>query len=279
MLTPNFLSADIDGFRFDNGMCLLEFDTISRTDTPDLSTYTGAYKGCGRFTSLVESYIRERFDIVEIPTPQMLLPGVVARDACITNYFDAADPSKLRYLVAETMARKILGIPYKTIADGYYRAGWCPPPHIKKGLRPVTFHYPKAGYFGIMAETLGVTPSAKRDDLDTVELSLAFVTGIPDIVASVLFVVTASPIYRVTNQDTCIGMDGNCRMVVEYRGACDVAAELDRLGICSYPTVRGTKTIRYPLPTVANLRKAPDLYANTFNAQILKGIINAKTVT
>ncbi len=278
MLTANFLPVEINGLKFDQGMLLLEFDTIRQESEPDLSTYTCKYKDAGRFSGIVEKFIRERFDIVEVSTPKMLMPlGIVAKDACITNHFDAADPSKLRYLVAETMAFKLLGIPYKDIAPGYYRAGWLPPPQLKKGLRPVKFHYPKAGYFGVIAESLGTTPSApKNKELDTVEIKIAFVTGSPIIEESVLFVVVPSPIYRVTSMDKCAGfVKDEHRLVVEYRGECNIADELARLGICHDAVVHGERKINFPLPTARNLHLQPDLYCNSFNDQIVRGIIDA----
>ncbi len=283
MLTQNFLPVEINGLKYDMGMLLLEFDTIRQESEPDISTYTGKYKDAGRFSGLVEKFIRERFEIVEVPTPRMLMPlGILAKDACITNYFEAADPSKLRYLIAETMAYKILGMPYKDIAPGYYRAGWLPPPQLKKGLRPVKFHYPRAGYFGVMAESLGTTPSlAKNRELETVVLEVAFVTGKPKINESVLFVSVPSPIYRVTNMEICAGIEPvQSRLVVEYRRVdyrigCDIAAELARLNICHDAVVHGGRKINFPLPTARNLHLQPDLYCNSFNDQIVRGIIDA----
>lgn len=279
MISPAFLPVEFNGIKFDRGMQLLEFDTIRNDPAAPLSSYTGSHKDSGRFASRIGDYVRSKIDVVEVPTPMMLLPGgELARDCCITNYYDVRKDLKqrLRFLVASTMSQKILGIPYEWIAAGYHRAAWLPPPMLLPGLRSVKFHYPAAGYFGSLAETLGVESSTEKKEavLDCVQVRLAFLTGCPTVEASVLFVVDQSPIYRVTNQEMCAGKSGDrARLVVEYRGECDIQAELSRLRICHGATLHGHGTVMMPLPTPANIDKEPKLFCNTLNDQLIREML------
>lgn len=278
MFSPIFKPAEFSGLKFDRGMQLFEFDTIRRNESLTIDDWDGSYKNSGAYSHLVETYIRSRIEVVEIPTPMMLMPGgEVRRDACITNYFESSAPDFFIREVGRTMAKKLMGMEYSDIAPGYYRAAWCPPPEIRSGLRPVKFHYPKAGYMGVIADTFGITPGTKFDGVETAPVNIAFVTGIPSINASVLFVIADSPIYRITNQDGCLGrFYRTSRMVVEFRGECDVIYELYRLGYCYNPILVGQISANIPKPTVSNVEKHPELFCNSMNDQILRGLKNAK---
>ena len=203
----------------------------------------------------------------------MLPNKEIVRDACITNYFESSDPDGLFQEAGKIIARKIMGMDYSDIAPGYYRAAWCPPPKVRPGIRPVKFHYPKAGYMGVLSEKIGVSHGTKVLGLDTSQIQIAFVTGIPSIQASVLFVLADSPIYRITNQDGCLGrFYGTSKIVVEFRGECDVIRELYRLGYCYNTTLLGQITANLPKPTVENVTYHPEVFCNSMNDQILRGL-------
>ena len=274
MLTPNFSAIEFGGYKFDRGMNLFEFDTIRSDVEANVSSYTGEYKDSGRFGRVIEEFIRSKIEVNEIPPPKMMLhTSDVLLDVCISNHFGEIDGERTRKMVAETMSRKILGIEYKQIADGYYRAGWLPPPVLLPSLRPVKFHYPKAGYFGALAEKVGISPHPKGIKLDTTQINIAFLTGFPSIWASVLFVVKDSPIYRITNQELCAGTKYNvCRLVVEFRGECDVIRELARLGVCYSATLHGQISANLALPIASNLEKQPTLFTNSLNDQIVRSL-------
>jgi len=274
MLTHNFSAIEFGGYKFDRGMNLFEFDTIRAEYNADLASYTGEYKDSGRFGKVVEDFIRSQIEVTEIPSPKMMLStSDVVADVCISNYFGELDGERIRKMVAEAMSRKILGIEYKQIAPGYYRAGWLPPPVLLPTLRPVKFHYPKAGYFGALAEKVGISPHPKGGKLDTTQINIAYLTGFPSVWASVLFVVKESPIYRITNQEMCAGTKHNvCRLVVEFRGECDVIRELARLGVCYSSVLHGQTSANLALPIASNLEKQPTLFTNSLNDQIIRSL-------
>ena len=273
-LSRAFFPIVFNGYRFDRGCQLYEFSSQREADVP-LTEYTGAYKDCGRFVRQVERFVRRRVEMVEVPPVKALWGGFVLNDPFISNSFEGWRPELLS-IERQTMAQKILGIDYEQIAGGYYRAAWLPPPEIWPTLAPARFHYPACGYAGVLAELLGEPlPPEPRQALDCVVINVAFLTGYPQMQESVIFVVDESPIYRVTNQEVCAGRYGQeSRLVVEYRGECNVVEELDRLGICSDATLHGQTTINYPLPTKENLAKCPTLYTNTMNDQIIRHMLS-----
>lgn len=275
MLTVNFSAIEFGGHKFDRGMNLFEFDTIRSDNTADLSSYTGVYKDSGRFGFHVEQFIRSQIEVNEVPTLQMMVnTSDLLHDVCISNYFGDIDGERTRRMVSETMSRKILGIEYTEIADGYYRAGWLPPPVLLPTLRPVKFHYPADGYFGALAEKVGISDNPKNNiPLDTTQINIAYLTGFPSIKSSVLFIVKDSPIYRITNQEICAGMRHTvARIVVEFRGVCDIPKELARLGYCYSCVLHGQTSVNLPLPTRSNLTKNPSLFCNSLNDQIIRSL-------
>lgn len=279
-MIPHFFSTlRLHRLAFDQAMQLLEFDSL-REQIDDINRYTGEYKNHGHFTLLVERYVRSLTNVVEVPTPMMLLPGgVLLRDCCIANHYDARNPERLRGFVADVMARKILGVQYGDIAPGYYRMGWLPPPKLLPGLRPVKFHYPAAGMFGVLAQHMGTLPPPEPRPLSTgyETVQVAYVHGSPVITASVLFVVDKSPVFRVTNQDCCIGLAGQkSRLVVEYRGECDVEEELASLGVCHDARVLGHGSFQIPVPTRAAVERNPRMGCNTFADYVLRSLKGAK---
>lgn len=114
--------------------------------------------------------------------------------------------------------------------------------------------------------------------MDSVELSIAYVIAVPLQRFSVVFVVDPSPIYRVTDQEVCAGIETpHHRLIVEYRGECDVWDELVRLGfvsplynICNY-LEHGSA--RLQLPTLANVAKGwtPRPHINAQILQLMEG--------
>ena len=275
-LSRAFFPIVFNGLKFDRGMQLYEFSSQREADVP-LTEYTGAYKDCGRFVAHVERFVRRRVEMVEVPTPKMLLFSKISPEPFISNGLTEF-PMMCR-VARQMMSRKIVGLEYDTIAPGYYRAAWLPPPELFPSLRPAVFHYPACGYAGVLAEMLGEPEPTKPSDvkLDTVAINIAFLTGYPQMQESVIFVVDESPIYRVTNQEVCSGRYGlESRLVVEYRGECDPVAELARLGICADATMHGQITINYPLPTKENLQRCPTLYTSTMNDLILRHMLSTQ---
>ena len=93
-----------------------------------------------------------------------------------------------------------------------------------------------------------------NDALDLAEIRLSFVIAPPRAHFSVLFVVDPSPIYRVTDQDTCAGLTPEFhRYVVEYRGECNVVQELERLGLTYHARHIDFDSVRLTLPTITNV--------------------------
>lgn len=264
MLSPNFLPAIYGGLKFDRGMQLLELMSQRSEPEADIQTYTGEYKDCGRFVSHIDRFIRERIEVVQVPQPKMLIGGELYPDGFITNAADVSDDAKDR------MSRKITGVPYDRIAPGYYRAAWLPPPTRHATLKEAIFHYPKDGYAGALADMVGTKHGgAIRSAPYCVDINIAFLRGFPSMQESVIFVVDDSPIYRVTNQEACIGRRfAQSRLVVEFRGECDVISELRRLCICFSAEMLGQITMKLPTPTDLNLAQYPRLFTNTLNDQL-----------
>lgn len=94
-------------------------------------------------------------------------------------------------------------------------------------------------------------------DFDCVELTITFILAKPSRPFQVVFVADKSPIYRVTNQDACAGIEAERhRFVVESREYCaDILAEGERLGLFTQPQYSSSMKVRIPLPTLANVRR------------------------
>lgn len=164
----------------------------------------------------------------------------------------------------EPICEKISGKSSEFIAAKFHRALWLPIYHAptlraRKSL-PTKFHYPRAGFSGAVASVVGHGPSAvlpaapgATERYDATTLGVAYVLASQLSQFSVAFVVDPSPIYRVTDMDVCAGTVGHGlhRLIVEYRGECDVLAELPRLGL-GYVHNIAYGSMRMEIPTLAN---------------------------
>lgn len=272
------------GRKFDRGMTLFEFDAHREPEAT-------------RFREIGE-YVKARCEMNEIPQPKMLYEGEVLPDLYISNQI-AGLPGKhggdafgvgsharnkrkwndsyslevasienhgekFHEEYIEPMAWKIAGCSTKDICARYHRGVWLPL-YFPETLQARTslhtpFHYPRAGYAGVVAERMGGgggpserQPSVPPEDIS--DISLAFLTLSPRERFSVLLVVDPSPIYRITDMEVCAGIQTPFhRWIVEYRQPCAVMAELQRLGLCTGFESCAFGTARLPLPTIKNVR-------------------------
>ncbi len=175
----------------------------------------------------------------------------------------------------ETFCRKITGLPSASISAKYHRSIWLPLywPQTLRARKSIAtpFHYPMEGYAGAVGRLLPGEVSLQApvlprndhtgerrqqpSDYDAVDIRLSYVVAAPRATPfSVAFIVDDSPIYRVTDQDVCSGRDPEFhRFVVEYRGECNVAQELERLGLTYHPRHMAFDSVRLTLPTLANV--------------------------
>ena len=171
----------------------------------------------------------------------------------------------------EPMCRKITGRTSAEIAAKHHRAIWLPlywPQTLRARQNlPTPFYYPRSGCAGIAREFLRTEESRAISsvqhavEFETTAISIAYAVGTPLQFFSVLFVVDESPIYRITDMDVCAGISPRThRMIVEYRGECDVWEELFRLGVLlpdedSGAFLQYSAPINFPLPTLANVAR------------------------
>ena len=166
----------------------------------------------------------------------------------------------------EPMVRKIAGRASSEIAAKFHRSIWMPifwPTTLRSRKSiPTKFHYPKHGYAGCVADlvqsgsarAIPRTQPAIHKEMDGVAISVAYCLAHPLQTFSVAFIVDDSPIYRVTDQEVCAGIDAPLhRLIVEYRGECDVWNELQRLGLADAKQV-AYGSARLQLPTLANVK-------------------------
>ncbi len=180
--------------------------------------------------------------------------------------------------------RKVCGLPTKKILAKYHRALWLPLywPETLGTIWETPFFYPRAGYAGKLAEIIGTSRAGgnsgvRPSDIRPVEIRLAYCLATVSRPFSVLFVPelrrtdrSQSPIYRITDQDVCAGTGSEVhRLVVEYRGECDVAADLAVLGITVQDIAYGKG--RIVPPTRENVEAGHD-FGNHMNAQIWRGM-------
>ena len=165
----------------------------------------------------------------------------------------------------EPMVRKIAGRASSEIAAKFHRSIWMPifwPTTLRaRKSIPTPFYYPRAGYAGAVAEGLArgtsETPKARAGtgSSEAVDIQLAYVVGAPRQSFSVIFIVDDSPIYRITDMDVCAGIDAPLhRLIVEYRGECAIANELQRLGIATVDAM-AFGSARLQLPTLSNVAR------------------------
>lgn len=283
----HFDPVEIDGLKFDKGMCLFEFDALRE---PEKS----------RFPKIGE-WVKALVPMNEIPTPQMYWQGKYWPDLFIANQLDAVPrswhgapyflptnkhewPAHLDLFMAsvachgvefheafiESMCRKITGRSSNEMSAKYHRALWLPL-YWEKTLREgasirTPFWYPRAGYAGAV-DAAGVgsslqraydrdggkdgTPPERTVAPDASQITLTFLLAKPRHAFSVLFVVDPSPIYRITDMDVCAGIDAEWhRWVVEARDG----APGFSVPWATEIRALGNKDIRLPLPTIANMR-------------------------
>ena len=188
---------------------------------------------------------------------------------------------------AEAFCRKVTGLPSSQIVAKYHRAVWLPCywPETLGTIWDTPFWYPAKGYAGALAEILGTEQRPNGGTaVRAVEIRLAYCLCTVATPFSVLFIpelrrrladntAIHSPIYRITDQDVCAGTDSEVhRLVVEYRGECDVAADLAVLGITVQDIAYGKG--RIVPPTRENVEAGYD-FGNHMNAQILE-MMNAR---
>lgn len=188
----------------------------------------------------------------------------------------------------EPMCRKIAGLSSSAIAAKYHRSLWLPlywPQTLRaRASIRTAFHYPRGGHAGIVADALGGgtgLPQPERAaavaDFESATLNVAYLIAAYGTVFSTAFIVDDSPIYRVTDQDVCAGIDAPYhRLIVEYRGECDVPAELSRLGLTQHVRDIAYGSLKMTLPTIENCKRGwrprPHI-----NAQLLE-LMNAETL-
>ncbi len=193
---------------------------------------------------------------------------------------------KFHWEFIEPLCRKITGRPSSEIAARYHRAIWIPLywPQTLRARKsiPTAFHYPRAGYAGCVIDvvhggaprTISQQKPATAQPMDAVEIAIAYLIAQPKQYFSVAFIVDESPIYRVTDQDVCAGLSAeHHRLVVEYRGECNVAQELERLGLTYHPMHMAFDSLRFSLPTIANVARGWRLRPH-LNAQLWQAMGN-----
>ena len=242
---------EVGGHKFDRAMTLFEFDAFREPEKT-------------RFP-LIGEWLKERVEMVEVPTPQMYWRGRFWPDLYIANQLDALRDTDFGMYGMETfeeeflepMCRKISGRSYAEMDEQYHRALWLPlywPETLRarESLR-TPFWYPKAGYAGAVVEGVGAGMVRAHGSavFDQSSVSVSFIRAKPKVPFSVLFVVDESPIYRITDQDVCAGLDVSWhRWVVEHRGPLELlSAWTDGFGYF------GTKELKLTLPTIENVAR------------------------
>ena len=276
------------GHRFDRGSILFEFDALrepERTQFPIIGAYLRARgvefnevptpQMLWRGKLWPDLYIANQLDAAEGAHPML-------RDdmSCHAKYkahwsdtFTLEEASSLNHGGAfhvafiEPLCRKIAGRSSAEIAAKYHRAIWIPlywPQTLRARQSIATpFYYPRAGYAGaaIPGDAGAGRPSSDvasrpADAVDAIELSTAFALAVPRQRFSVAFIVDDSPIYRVTDQEECAGGPTRPllhRLIVEYRGECDVHDEMARLGFVDRIEKIAYGSARLQLPTLSNV--------------------------
>lgn len=307
MISPHFLPVKHFGVNFDRGMCLFEFSALRepeatrfpligdfcrqhcefvRVPTPQvLYQEPLPYQGIRYLPDYFISNQTKAWQFAHHAPKTSLHPS---RKAEFTNDIDYEIVSLINHgsglhANLEQFCQKVCGLSTSQIVAKYHRAVWLPM-YWSETLGtdwPTEFFYPKAGYAGALAERLGTaekqnSASGARPDIATTELRLAFCLASVRNEFSVLFIPELrregqqSPIYRITDQDYCAGIQTpKRRLVVEYRGDCDVAADLAVLGIEVRDIAYGSG--RIVPPTRANVEAGYD-FGNHMNAQIWRGM-------
>ena len=282
MLSRHFSPILKGGLKFDAGMILMEFDALrepERTRFPDIGEYL---RGLFEFNEVLpkmlwkgeihpDLYIANQLDAVagmDFPAVDFI-PNEIA-DKWKQNGpddYNLNQASRIRHgdqfhdTFIEPMCAKILGIPTSEVVARYHRCAWLPlywPQTLRnRESLPTRFWYPRKGYAGILAEHFG-TGEAKNHQpvVSRVEIKLTFVVAKPTREFQTLFVVDPSPIYRITNQDACAGLNPKYqRFVIESREYCqDVTDEAQKLNLFSSVQYSSSLSAWIPTPTLGNVR-------------------------
>lgn len=246
---------EADGCRFDRGMILFEFDAFREPEKT-------------RFPKIGE-WLKSKMEFNEIPTPKMYWRGKIWPDLFISNQLDALKSTGFYFKelydeFLDPMCRKISGVPYSHMAPEYHRSIWLPE-YWAKTLRAreslrTPFYYPKEGYAGAILPI--IQPAERqallRSDCETVTIALGLLVAQPLEVFSVMFIVDRdTPIYRVTDMDTCAGIETKWhRYVVEWRSSewASVVDDLQKLNLIGEARSLSLSSVRLPLPTLENVR-------------------------
>ena len=297
------------GLRFDRGSILFEFDALrepERTQFPQIGHYLRARgvefnevptpQMLWRGKLWPDIYIAnqigastELFYFAEHVLPPEIPKAEWANNLPLELVSLWQHGAQFHDAFIEPMCRKISGEHTANIVAKFHRSIWTPIYHAQtlraRQSLPTAFYYPRAGYAGSVrsgihrGEQPHTEPARTIPDADApmegVDIALAYCVAEPLANFSVCFVVDDSPIYRVTNQDVCAGtIKPLQRLIVEYRGECDVPAELERLGLAHVEQIAYGST-RLQLPTLANVAAGWTPRPHINNQ--LWSIINAET--
>ncbi len=271
------------GYKFDRGMILYEFDALrepektrfpligdwvkARCEMDEIPAPSMLWRGkivpdlyiSNQLEGLTDDVVHHRAEAArDIPPKHEWSDELDLENASITLTGQTFHDTFI-----EPMCAKISGRKAREISAKYHRAIWLPlywgqTLRSRQSLR-TPFYYPKAGYAGAVAEGIGTGQKSlvqghSGSDADCVDIKLAHVVARPRTKLSVLLVVEKSPIYRITDQDACAGIDTEFhRYVVEYRGPCSVSHELQRLGLIVERKHIEFSSFRMTLPTIRNV--------------------------
>lgn len=306
MLSPFFLSVEHFGVKFDRGMQLFEFDAMRspekeqfpligefcrefcefvRIPAPEvLWMEPMPYDGHSYMPDFFISNHTKAFGFSNHNPKTSLHPS---KKATFSNEVDYEIVSIINnggsiHSAAEAFCRKVCGLPTSQIVAKYHRALWLPLyyPESLGTIWDTPFYYPRAGYAGRLAEIIGTGRSGgnsgvRPENIRPVEINIAHCLATVSRPFSVLFIPELrtkerkqSPIYRITDQDHCAGIQAAThRLVVEYRGECDVPADLAVLGIEVQDIAYTTGKI-VP-PTKTNVEAGYN-FTNHMNSQLLE---------
>ncbi len=293
MLSKFFEPVEIGEYWFDKGMILFEFDAMrepektrfpkigefirSRCEMVEIPTPQMYWKGeylpdffisnqLGIYLYGDKYFPQPNVDIFPYNHPKNKISW--AGDFSLYRASMECHGYLVHHSLIEKMCRKISVRGTDEISAKYHRSLWLPmywPETLIQGKSIETkFYYPKAGYAGAPLHDL---PTYKKEpqeqkDYDTAEIHTTFVVGKPKHQFSVLFVVDASPIYRITNQDKCVdgSANGQHRFVVESNRP---ITEADASAFVGSPKILGSMTLKMTLPTIRNVsmgwRPAPNM--------------------
>lgn len=284
MLSRFFLPLEHFGVKFDRAMTLYEFDALrepEKTQFPLIGDFVRKHVEMVKIPTpqvLIQeplpfdriSYMPDFF--ISNKTRYYLFSKHAyktslhpSKKASFRNHTDYEIVSLLNHPggmheLIEKFCQKVCGLSTANLVAKYHRAVWCPlywPESLGTDWK-TEFWYPRAGYAGRLAELVGTNGAKKAEGIRQVEIRLAYCLARVSNQFSVLFVPELrrrlpdhgsqqSPIYRITDQDVCAGTGSEThRLVVEYRGECDVAADLAVLGITVERIAYGTGKIVPP---------------------------------